>query len=115
MVNKLTKGHNLRWESSRMMLPEHVAEVNALRFESTKSKKPIIDEQQWEEFEMIFFRAKQDSRKIKITIWSNGFFKDIKGWLHNIDFYLKRIRLDIDEKEVEYINLHDIVAVELLD
>ena len=26
-TNKLTKGANVRWESSRMVLPEHVAAV----------------------------------------------------------------------------------------
>lgn len=40
---------------------------------------------------------------------------DIFGWLHNIDLHLKRIRLDIDEFEVEYIDFNDIVSVEFAD
>lgn len=72
-ISKLSKGHNLRWESSRMMLPEHVTELNKSRLNNTKSKKPIIDEQQWNEFSLVFTEAQHLDRKIKITIWDDGF------------------------------------------
>lgn len=113
--NKLTPGYNLMWESSRMMLPEHVTALHQANFEDKKVEKPVIDEQLWDEFSMMFSEAMEYKKRLKITIWKNGFFEDITGWLHNIDLQLKRLRLDLDEIDVDYINLEDIIAVEFAD
>ncbi|GIO24796.1 YolD-like family protein [Oceanobacillus sp. J11TS1] len=114
-INKLTKGHNLRWESSRMMLPEHVSALNASRFDATKDKKPTIDEQQWEEYSLIIQEARANNRKVRITVWSDGFFRDMIGWIHSVDPQLKKIRIDLDEIDVVYINLDEIAGVETMD
>ena len=114
-ASKLTQGHNLRWESSRMMLPEHVDMLNELAVERTKVDKPIIDDQQKQEFAQAMSDAKVNNQRIKISIWKEGFFEDFVGYLNNIDPYLKRIRLDINESEVAYINIVDIVGVEARD
>ncbi len=41
--NKLTQGSNMRWESSRMTLPEHVEEILLWRNERDKVQKPQLD------------------------------------------------------------------------
>ncbi|WP_128747506.1 YolD-like family protein [Lederbergia galactosidilytica] len=81
----LTAGHNLMWESSRMMLPEHVECILDWRKSLDEEKKPIIDEQQWEEFGQTIQEAIANNQRVKFTIWKDGFFEDVKGWVHNID------------------------------
>src|SRR5690606_11779151 len=81
--NKLTPGHNVMWECSRMMLPEHVEAILEWQKGLEKVKKPIIDEQQWTEFAHIIQEAKACKRRIKITIWKDGIFDEIVGWVHN--------------------------------
>ena len=51
--NKLSEGHNTMWESSRIMLPEHVSALHELDREEKKQPKPFIDDQEWEEFAQI--------------------------------------------------------------
>ncbi|OAK70109.1 YolD-like family protein [Lederbergia galactosidilytica] len=110
--NKLTEGHNLMWESSRMMLPEHVERILDWRKSLDEEKKPIIDEQQWEEFGQTIQGAMANNQRVKFTVWKDGFFEDIKGWVHSVDPQLKRIRIDLDEFDVDYIPFDVVVDVE---
>lgn len=48
-INKLTPNSNLRWESSRMMLPEHVEAINRHNIDKLRIKQPVLDEQEIEE------------------------------------------------------------------
>lgn len=114
-TNKLTAGHNLRWESSRIMLPEHTETILKWRKSLEEEKKPIIDEQQWEEFGQTLDEAIACKQKVRFTIWKAGFFENIEGWIQSVDSQLKRIRINIDEFEVEYIAFDVIVGVEFAD
>ncbi|MEK3887735.1 YolD-like family protein [Bacillus sp. FSL K6-3431] len=50
-INKLTPGYNLRWESSRMVLPEHKEQILSHGIDKEKIKRPILDEYQFEEID----------------------------------------------------------------
>ncbi|OEH91081.1 hypothetical protein BFG57_06835 [Bacillus solimangrovi] len=52
-INKLTHGNNMRWESSRIILPIHRERINQHRKELLKREKLILDEQQVTEFAQI--------------------------------------------------------------
>lgn len=70
--NKLTTGSNMRWESSRMMLPEHVQALRALADEEIKINKPHLDEQKWEEIERIVHDAVCTKIKIDVSYYKDG-------------------------------------------
>lgn len=114
-ANKLTAGHNLMWESSRMMLPEHVERILDWKQEDERHPQPIIDEQQWEEYNQIIQEALIAQQKVAVTVWENGVFVDIEGWIHNVDAQLRRIRLDLDEFDVEYVDIKMIAAVKMAE
>lgn len=111
--NKLSEGYNTMWESSRIMLPEHVEALHELAAEQKKQPKPFIDEQKWEEFSQIINEAIHFGNRITITKWDDGHFYNISGHVNNIDFQLKRIRINIDEIDVEYVGFDEIVNVSL--
>ncbi len=113
--NKLSPDHNLRWESMRMMLREHVEAILEWQKSLEKVKKPIIDEQQWEEFGQTIQEAMANNQRVKFTVWKDGFFEDVKGWVHSVDPQLKRIRIDIDEIDVDYIPFDVITGVEIAE
>ncbi|MCM3111699.1 YolD-like family protein [Lederbergia lenta] len=98
-----------------MMLPEHVSAIHQMKHENKKVLKPTIDEQQLQEFAQIISDAQINNQKLKITIWKDGFFEDVIGWLNNVNIQLKRIRLDIDEFDVEYVNIEDITNIAIVD
>ncbi|CAM4053270.1 YolD-like family protein [Lederbergia lenta] len=78
-------------------------------------KLPENDEQQWQEFAQIISDAQINNQKLKITIWKDGFFEDVIGWLNNVNMQLKRSRLDIDEFDVEYVGFDDITNIAIVD
>lgn len=66
-VNKLSKGHNLRWESSRMMLPEHREQLLKERRKHLEFTPPILDENQLEEINYMIMKAIEQKQAITIT------------------------------------------------
>ncbi|MCO7175510.1 YolD-like family protein [Sporolactobacillus kofuensis] len=78
-TNKLTNGSNMRWESSRMMLPEHVQALRALANEETKISKPQLDEQKWEEIERIVHDAIYHRKRLNVSYYKDGAIKDLSN------------------------------------
>lgn len=111
--NKLSEGYNIMWESSRIMLPEHVEALHELAREEKKQPKPFIDEQEWEEFSQLINEAIHYNKKIIVTKWDDGHFYDVAGYVNNVDFQLKRIRINIDEIDVDFVRFDEIVNVSL--
>ncbi|SFQ38776.1 YolD-like family protein [Salibacterium halotolerans] len=77
MANKLTPGSNMRWESMRMILPEWREQWLRHQQEQKKSKKPVLDEQQWEEFEWILNEAMRKNAELVFTYWEDGYFYNV--------------------------------------
>ncbi|MFT9427833.1 MAG: YolD-like family protein [Sporolactobacillus sp.] len=75
-TNKLTKGANVRWESSRMVLPEHVAALKDYDIEKRKVIRPTLDEQEIEMVERKIRAAIKDRQPIQLRYYKNGFIKD---------------------------------------
>ncbi len=104
--NKLTTGHNLRWESSRMMLPEHVQALNDLHVDLERVKKPQLDEQGWEQINETIHIAMEFNQLLIFTLWIDGLFLKLDGFVHFInqmnkivhlvDTGLKSHRIDFD-------------------
>lgn len=108
--SKITKGRNLLWESSRMMLPEHREELIKYRQTLTERSRPIVDEQRLEQFNTVICDSISNEQEITIHIF--GVFEDImvKGIVQNVDGVTKRIRV-ITEQETKWIKLAEIVDV----
>lgn len=68
-TNKLTPGQNVMWESSRMMLPEHKAQIREHQKELQKRTKPMLDEQQIALFSQSISDAMHRNRSVKIKVF----------------------------------------------
>lgn len=77
--NKLTKGSNMRWESSRMMLPEHVQALRDHLRDDEKVKRPVLDEQEWEEIGRILSEAAAEACPVTIRYYREGFIETMTG------------------------------------
>lgn len=111
-VNKLTPKFNLRWESSRIMLPEHKEQIISHHLDKGKIIKPIIDEARLEEFDEAIQTALEFHNPVTVTYWSNGFKEVIEGFVHYVDLINMQIRIK-DFKEVLYkINFDSIINIQ---
>jgi len=111
-ANKLTKGSNLFWESSRMFLPEHKEAYLQHRVDVTKKEKPILDEQRVSELARTIATAIFTEKPVKLTVFD--VFEDIEleGKIEKIDTHQKQIKIQIVDG-FEWIKLENILEMSI--
>ncbi|WP_099158434.1 YolD-like family protein [Virgibacillus ndiopensis] len=109
--NKLTPGHNLMWESSRMMLPEHKSRIREHQKELKKRTKPIFDEQQIILFSQLISEAVQQERNVKIQIFHPYHDYHITGRIQKTT--PKQIKL-VSPHDSTWISFDDIMGITIL-
>ncbi|WP_332694549.1 YolD-like family protein [Halalkalibacter lacteus] len=77
LQNKISKGSNLRWEGSRIMLPEHVQELRKRKFEQTKVAKHELDEQELQELGFVVIDSLKHELEVKVTYLISYFYYPI--------------------------------------
>ncbi|PAE21951.1 hypothetical protein CHH80_03375 [Bacillus sp. 7504-2] len=112
-MNKLTEGSNLRWESSRMMLPEHKELLIKMGKDKEKVPKPALDEQELEQININIYNSLNYTMPIKVIIWKDGYFKGIEGIVDKIDYVTKTLLIDTD-KEILKLSINDISKTEMI-
>ncbi|GAK11940.1 YolD-like family protein [Geomicrobium sp. JSM 1781026] len=112
MANKLTPGSNMRWESSRMILPEHREAWLTHQQDTTKVKKPILDEQRWLEFELILREAMEYNEPLLFTYWKNGSFFELTGYCHYVSHDQKQFHIVCTNDDVHYLKFDVVMNVE---
>lgn len=107
-TNKLTPGANLRWESSRMMLPEHIEAILHYNRNMNNKERKELDEQ---ELQLISLAAQQSMHtKQAVTLRLFDLVEDLQviGVVERVDRRLRRLKVD-----GEWFGMDDIVRVEL--
>jgi hypothetical protein len=112
-MNKIAKGSNMRWEGSRMMLPEHVEALKKLKEDNKKIPKHELDEQELEEIGIVVMDSLNHELEVLVTYWKDGFYHELVGTIDKVDMQTKRIKLRMGD-EYEYINIDCLKSVERL-
>mgnify|MGYP001485560304 CR=1 FL=1 len=108
---KITPGSNLMWESSRMMLPEHVQAFLELKRNWNKKKKPEWDDQRLEEMERVVVEAYASKRPVTVTLFGEWETRCLTGVIARLDPYQRKIRLDTEKGSI-WINWTDVLDVD---
>ncbi len=104
---KLTPGANLRWESSRMMLPEHVVAIVDHNRNKNNKERAELDEQELLLIENTIQQSMLHRQALTFSLYDP--YEDLKviGLVERVDQRAKQIRVD-----GEWFDMRDIVAVE---
>ncbi|WP_100013232.1 YolD-like family protein [Lentibacillus sediminis] len=108
--NKLTPGHNMRWEASRMMLPEHKEVIRRQRQELNKKTKPILDEQELDRLAGLLHDALEYDIAVKIEIFHPYENRWLTGQVEKIAPGQKQMQI-ITENSLQWITMDDILEV----
>ncbi|MBM7598454.1 hypothetical protein JOC34_000811 [Virgibacillus halotolerans] len=81
-----------KWTS--LMMPEHIQMLDELWKEDDKKTKPIIDEQQREEFDIKLQIALKDHLTVEVVYFVDYDFHTVKGKLDKIDVLNGRLHID---------------------
>lgn len=114
-VNKLTEGYNLRWESSRMMLPEHKEAILEHQKADQRKGHPGLDEQLQQLLEYTIRECMVQGTAVKVTVF--GEYENVyyTGKITKIDAQLGRIKIEGEEScELIWLSLADILEVEAI-
>lgn len=110
-VNKLTSGHNLLWESSRMMLPEHKERIVGHRESLKRKARPVLDEQEMEELALRIGESLEAGRPVTLKLYGELADREVTGVVTKIDPQAGRIRLRTAQGDV-WTELRDVIGAE---
>ena len=108
--SKLTPGHNLFWESSRMMLPEHREQFLEHRRGLGKACQPILDEQQRATLDQALMTAHHHHLTVCLQFFDPFCTETVRGRIHSLDAYKKRLKI---EGESDWRAIDTLIEVEL--
>jgi hypothetical protein len=112
-MNKLTPNSNLRWESSKMMLPEHVEAINKHNFDKLRIEQPVLDEQEIEEIGRKIGESLENHSPISVSYYQSGFINEMKGIVTKLEPYTRQITLMDYEYDQHKLNFDNVVGVDL--
>lgn len=100
-----------KWVTAFMM-PEHVKMMNDFHKDYQKVPKPILDEQEMEQLGIIIMESLNYTLDIRLTMWKDGYFEEVKGIVSKVDVLLKQINIEISHGEFKQIRIENITSVE---
>jgi len=109
MGKKLDK--NGMWESSRMMLPEHREAILKSNKEVFLKEKPNLHEEELEIITQGIGESLATRCIITLIIFEPYVNREVVGIVVRVEQYLKRLRLELNEDDYEWIKLDDIIKV----
>lgn len=109
--SKITPGSNLMWESSRLMLPEHVERLLRQTKEWDKKEKPQLDSQYVEELNRKMMAAFLGKKKVGLRIFGKWQDRYLTGQITHIDPDGRRVKLKTEEGFF-WVKLDDVLDVD---
>lgn len=100
----------MRWESSRMVLPEHREAILEYRKDLNKKQKPDMDEQELQEIDRKLRDSMQWKQPVSIIIFGEFEDRELSGEITYVDPYLKRVKVEFEDG-YEWVDLVDVVNV----
>jgi hypothetical protein len=91
---KLTPGTNLRWESSRMILPEHREAIIERNQKSNIQAKPVLDDQELQEISNAMYSSYIQKTLISLVLYGEYENRTINGIVQRVDSTNHQIRID---------------------
>ncbi|MBD8003493.1 YolD-like family protein [Bacillus norwichensis] len=97
-INKLTPGYNLRWESSRMMLPEHREQLLEERRKQQEFIPAILDNDQLQEIDRVIVKSIETRQAITITYATKHGPAHFFGWIQKVEIHEGWLKMALNEE-----------------
>lgn len=94
-----------------MMLPEHVQSLKDLLIDEKKVKKPEIDEQALEEFELLICEAIESNRPLEFKLFDRGFTETVIGTVHFINHLKSQLIIQDEEGYFHHLPFANLINV----
>jgi hypothetical protein len=99
-----------KWQQAFFM-PEQFSKLRKFWNDSERITKPILDQYQVEEFDNKIGYAIEFNLPVKLTLWVDGFTKDIIGRLHHVDSITHQLIIEVKPGEFQRIKFEHVTKV----
>ena len=104
----------VKWQSASFI--PLVFEMTGEMFkDQARTTKPILDENQTEEFDLRIAYAMEYNHAVKLTIWDDGFTHEMTGRVHYVDPITYELRIEVKPGEFERVAFESVVGVKVLN
>jgi hypothetical protein len=100
---------------SASFIPLAFEMTNEMFKDQARTPKPLLDENQTEEFELRIAYATEYNHAVKLTFWVDGFNYDISGRVHYVDPITHELRIEMNPGEFERVAFDSVVRVKVLN
>jgi hypothetical protein len=104
----------LKWQPASFM-PLAFEMQRQMFKDQERMAKSILDEYQTEEFNQQIAYAMEYKLAVKLTVWEDGFTKEMTGQIHKVDPITHQLRVEVKPGEFEPVAFEDVVGVAVLD
>jgi hypothetical protein len=95
-------------------MPELIKAQRDVWCDTERVNRPIIDEDEAEEFDQRIAHAIEYNLPVKVIFWSDGFTYDITGRIHFVDSIKYQLRIESETGEFHRIAFEAVVGVAVL-
>ncbi|MBT2659384.1 YolD-like family protein [Bacillus sp. ISL-18] len=103
----------VKWQAA-FQLPELVKTQCDFWRDTERERKPIIDEHKAEEFDLRIIYAMEYNHSVTLTIWVEGFTKEMTGRIHLVDPVTHELRIEVKDGEFERVAFENVVGVKVV-
>ncbi|MDQ1143781.1 hypothetical protein QE429_000608 [Bacillus sp. SORGH_AS 510] len=103
----------VKWQAA-FQLPELAKTQRNFWRDTERTRKPIIDEHEAEEFDLRIAYAMEYGHAVKVAIWHDGFTHEVTGRVHYVDPLTKELRIEAKSGEFERIAFDSVVGVKVV-
>ncbi|MBV7509536.1 YolD-like family protein [Bacillus sp. sid0103] len=104
----------VKWQAA-FQLPELAKTQQNFWRDTERMRKPIVDEHETEEFDLRIIYAMEYNHSVKLSVWEDGFTRDITGQVHYVDPLTKELRIEVKPGEFERIAFDRVVGVKVVN
>ncbi|MHC0038827.1 YolD-like family protein [Pseudoneobacillus sp. C159] len=100
----------MKWQEAFFM-PEHVKLLGDIRSDYFRTRKPELDENQFDEFDELLGEAMATNVPIKVSFWRNGFESEIVGVVQELDTLNRVLHIEVKPGEYERVIFEEIIKI----
>jgi hypothetical protein len=104
----------MKWQAASF-IPLAFEMTSEMFKDQARTAKPILDENQTEEFDLRIAYATEYNHAVKLTVWDKGFTHEITGRVHYVDPITHELRIEVKPSEFERVAFDGVVGVKVLN
>jgi hypothetical protein len=103
----------IKWQSASL-IPLAFEMTRKMFKDQARTSKPLLDENQTEEFDLRIAFATEYNHAVKLIVWDEGFTYDITGRVHYVDPITHGLRIELESGEFERVAFESVVGVKVM-